>query len=264
MNFEHIILEAEQENLFIRIVEKVRSIPRNDRMKMINIKTAAGSGLLTIPSQKSGIHEIKGFVDGDLDELSSKGFLRKSYSKKGGEKFVVSPEGFQFYDWLMKQQGKPVERIEKQTFRYLEFEDFRKAYPDAYRKVKQAEEMLWSADKEEQFTTIGHLCREAVHDFADSLYKEVMGTEYDGPKTQTNNRVETVIAETCDSKKVRKYLRSLFEYWKAVGGLIQKQEHRAEKEKEQLTWEDTRRVVFQTVNVMVELDRAVGKETKRR
>jgi len=62
-----------------------------------------------------------------------------------------------------------------------------------------------------------------------------------------------VIIEKCESKKVRKYLRSLFEYWKAVGGLIQKQEHRAEKEREQLTWEDTRRVVFQTVNVMGEL-----------
>lgn len=253
MNFEHIILEPEQKELFIRIVEKVKSLPRDDRMKMINIKTAAGGGWLTIPSRNSGIHEIKGFVDGDLDELSSKGLLRKSYGRKGGENFVVSPEGYQYYDWLMKQQGKPVERIEKQTFRYLEFEDFRKTYPEAYRKIKQAEESLWAAEKEEQFTTIGHLCREAIQDFADDIYKQVMGSEYDGPKTHTNNRIDTVITEQCDSKKVRKYLRALFDYWKAVGGLIQKQEHRAEKEKEQLTWEDTRRVVFQTVNVMAEL-----------
>lgn len=43
--------------------------------------------------------------------------------------------------------------------------------------------------------------------------------------------------------------------------LIQKQEHRAEKEKEQLTWEDSRRLVFQKVNVMVELYKTF-KDTK--
>jgi hypothetical protein len=257
MNFEHVILEPEQQDLFIRMVENVRSLPRENRSPMIEANSNDGTCLI-MPKG-----EITGYAYGDPDALAATGLLHMDYGSSGSKRYIISPIGYKYYDWLMKQQGKPVERIEKQTFRYLEFEDFRKAYPDAYRKVKQAEEMLWSADKEEQFTTIGHLCREAVQDFADSLYKDVMGVEYDGPKTQTNNRIETVITETCDSKKVRKYLRSLLEYGKAVGGLIQKQEHRAEKEKEQLTWEDTRRVVFQAVNVMVELDRKVGKRITR-
>lgn len=250
MNFKNIILEPEQEDLFIGIVEARRSCPRDQWDILFMIK---GFHELIITSKDCEDRRIGNIIPGDIDELISKGFLRVINETAGEQHFSIPAEGYQYYDWLMKQQGKPVERIEKQTFRYLEFEDFRKQYPDAYRKIKQAEKMLWSADKEEQFTTIGHLCREAVQDFADTLYKLMMGIEYEGPKTQTHNRIETIITEKCDSKKVRKYLRALFDYWKAVGGLIQKQEHRAEKEKEQLTWEDTRRVVFQSVNVMNEL-----------
>ena len=250
MNFENIILEPEQQDLFIRMVENVKSVPRENRSQMIEANSNDGTCLI-MPKG-----EITGYAYGDPDALATAGLLQMDYSSSGGKRYTISPVGYQYYDWLMKQQGKPVERIEKQTFRYLEFEDFRKQFPDAYRKIKQAEEMLWPADKEEQFTTIGHLCRESVQDFADDLYTKVTGTAYDGPKTQTHNRIEALITEKCDSKKVRKYLRALFDYWKAVGGLIQKQEHRAEKEKEQLTWEDSRRLVFQTVNVMVELDKA--------
>jgi len=247
MNFENIILEPEQQDLFIRMVENVRSVSRENRSPMIEANSYDGTCLI-MPKG-----EITGYAYGDPDALATASLLQMDYGSSGGKRYTISPVGYQYYDWLMKQQGKPVERIEKQTFRYLEFEDFRKAYPEAYRKIKQAEEMIWAADKEEQFTTIGHLCREAVQDFADDLYTKVTGTAYDGPKTQTHNRIEALITEKCDSKKVRKYLRALFDYWKAVGGLIQKQEHRAVKEKEQLTWEGTRRVVFQTVNVMVEL-----------
>ena len=247
MNFDHIILEPEQQDLFIRMVENVRTVPRENRIPMVEANSKDGTCLIMPKGQ------ITGYAYGDPDALAITGLLQMDYGSSGSKRYAISPIGYQYYDWLMKQQGKPVERIEKQTFRYLEFEDFRKAYPEAYRKIKQAEEMIWAADKEEQFTIIGHLCRESVQDFADGLYNKVMSAAYDGPKTQTNNRIEALITENCGSKKVRKYLRALFDYWKAVGGLIQKQEHRAEKEKEQLTWEDSRRLVFQTVNVMAEL-----------
>lgn len=253
MNFDHIILEPEQKDLFVQMVENVRSVPRKNRSSMIEANSNDGTCLI-MPKG-----EITGYAHGDPDALATSGLLNMDYGSRGGKRYTISPIGYQYYDWLMKEMGKPIERIEKHTLRYLEFEDFNKQYPDAYRKIKQAEEILWSADKEELFTTIGHLCREAIQDFSDGLYNNVMGKEFEESKERTNNRIEKLIAEKCDSKKVRKYLRSLFEYWKAVAGLIQKQEHRAKKEKEQLTWEDSRRVVFQTVNVMVELHRALGK-----
>jgi hypothetical protein len=52
-------------------------------------------------------------------------------------------------------------------------------------------------------------------------------------------------------------LDALFGYWRAVNSVVRRQEHGAQKEGEPLTWEDGRRVVYQTMAVMVELDRAL-------
>lgn len=257
MNFGQIILEPEQEDLFIQIVETVRSIPRDDRMKMFNVKTAAGGGWLHIPSRKSGIHEIKGIVDGDLDELSSKGLLRKSYGRKCGENFVISPEGFHYYEWLMKEMGKPVERIEKHAFNYFDSGDFRKNYKDAYDKLKQAEELLWSSDSNVNFSAIGHHCREAMQEFADTLYEQEIGKPSEEPKASTVKRIRAVIeaksAET--AKTVTAFLETLLPFWGTVSDLVQRQEHAGQKEGEAINWEDARRVVFQTANVMFEIHR---------
>lgn len=46
-------------------------------------------------------------------------------------------------------------------------------------------------------------------------------------------------------------------YWGAVADLTQRQEHGVQKEGEQLVWEDARRVVFQTLLVMFEVDKAL-------
>ena len=54
------------------------------------------------------------------------------------------------------------------------------------------------------------------------------------------------------------FLEALVEYWGTVIDLTQRQEHGAQKEGSPLTWDDGRRVVFQTACVMFELDRALG------
>ena len=46
-------------------------------------------------------------------------------------------------------------------------------------------------------------------------------------------------------------------YWGTVSDLVQRQEHGAQREGKQLVWEDARRVVFQTANVMFEIDRSL-------
>lgn len=257
MSFDQIALEPEQKELFIQMAEAAKSVPRENRSPFILANSKDGTCLIA-PAPAGMNSNIRGFAHGDPEVLASNGLLNPGFGSRGGKNYIITPEGFLYYEWLMKQQGKPVERIEKQTLQYLEFAEFRKKYRDAYRKLKEAEEMLWAAEKEEQFTIIGHLCREAVQDFAGELYKQVFGNYSESPIEHTNNRIEAVILERYNSKKVRKYLRTLFEYWKAVEGLVQKQEHRGQKEKEKLTWEDARRLVFQTVNVMVELDRALG------
>src|SRR6266498_3147039 len=56
---------------------------------------------------------------------------------------------------------------------------------------------------------------------------------------------------------VASFLDALLTHWRAVSGLVQRQEHGAQKEGHSLVWEDGRRVVFQTAVVMFEIDRAL-------
>lgn len=259
MSFEYIILEPEQKELFIRMVEAAKSVPREGRSPFLLANTKDGTCLIA-PSLPGKNSNIRDFANGDPDVLYDNGLLRLDFGSRGGKNFVITPEGFLYYEWLMKQQGKPVERIETYTLRYLEFEDFSKQYCDAYRKIKQAEELLWSADKDEHFTTIGHLCREVLQEFADQLYSNVMGEKSNESKSHDKNRIKAVI----ESKKketgttLRPFLDALYSYWYALSNLVQRQEHGGQKEGEPVNWEDSRRVVFQTVNVMVELDRTLG------
>ena len=44
-----------------------------------------------------------------------------------------------------------------------------------------------------------------------------------------------------------------------MSDLAQKQEHGGQKEGEPLVWEDTRRIVFQTILVMFEIDKSLSK-----
>ncbi len=78
--------------------------------------------------------------------------------------------------------------------------------------------------------------------------------------TITVERPRTIIKETAPSKKsksVEKFLYALIAYWGALSDLVQRQEHGANKEGEQLVWEDARRVVFHTCVVMFELGRSI-------
>ncbi len=53
------------------------------------------------------------------------------------------------------------------------------------------------------------------------------------------------------------FLEALIGYWGTVSDLIQRQVHGAQREVERLGIEDGRRVVYQTLNVMYEVDRAL-------
>lgn len=260
MSFSQFILEPEQKNLFIRIVEEVKKIPRYERMVMVYSQHTTG-GDLTILSKNSGYYEIEEIIDGDLDELSRNGLLRVNYSKRGSKKYLVSPEGFQYYEWLMKEMGKPVERIEKHSFNYFDSGDFRKTYKEAYDKLKQAEELLWSSDSDANFSAIGHHCRESMQEFADTLYEQVIGKPSEEPKASIVKRIRAVIeAKSSENgKTVTAFLESLLPFWGTVSDLVQRQEHAKQKEGEPINWEDARRVVFQTANVMFEMHRTIGK-----
>jgi len=255
MNFEHIILEEEQKELFIRIVEMVKKIPRENRGSMIEANTKDGTCLI-IPDNSN----IIGFARGDLDILTDAGLMSSEPTRSGGKRFTLKPISYKYYEWLMKQLGEPVERIEKSILKYIELDTFKTTYSEAYKKLKLAEEKLWAGDSPVHFTTIGHYCREAMQEFAEQMYQDVFKKKPDGNKAATVRRLQSVLdkKEKDIGKTIKPFLEALLAYWGTVSDLVQRQAHGGQKEGEPLTWEDARRVVFQTVNVMVELDKTLG------
>lgn len=244
--------------MFVQIVEAAKKVPREERL-IINSKTTIGDWL-SIGGYGKDRTELEGIADGDLGELTNKRLLRITYSKGSTENFAITPEGFEYYEWLMKEMGKPVERIEQKMMQYFEFDDFKSQYSEAYEKLKQAEELLWSSDSDSNFSAIGHHCRDAIQEFADALYSQVFEEKSTAPKAHDKNRIKAVIEnkKTEISTTVRPFLEALYTYWDALSDLVQRQEHGGQKEGEPLNWEDTRRVVFQTANVMFELHRTLG------
>ncbi|MBI1816642.1 MAG: hypothetical protein HYR72_16820 [Deltaproteobacteria bacterium] len=170
--------------------------------------------------------------------------------------FVLCPAGLRFYEEIKLAQGEPIQRTENLVRSYLNTEQFRSTYPDAYEKWQCAEMKLWGDDSERNLTTIGHLCREAMQEFAGVLVRQ-MGLESAHPeRTKTINRVLAVFDATASSKTDRVLLESLIGYWRATNEVVQRQEHGG-KETEPLTWDHARLSVFHTLLIMYEVDRVV-------
>ena len=82
----------------------------------------------------------------------------------------------------------------------------------------------------------------------------ITGTSAD--LSRTIDRIRAVLSRADVGDSHRAFLDALLAYWGTVSDLVQRQEHGAKKEGEPLTWEDARRVVFQTAIVMFEVARA--------
>ncbi len=182
--------------------------------------------------------------------------------------FYVTPNGHKYYRELKQRSGQSVERTESYVKNFLNAEQFRKNYPQAYEKWLQAEENLWVEDWETQLTKIGHDCREAIQKFAETLINRYQLQHKYPDQNKDIGRIKAVIEQRKEklSQKEKKfldslleYLDSLLEYWKALSGLVQRQEHGIQDVNESLTWEDGRRVVFQTAIVMFEVDRSLSR-----
>jgi hypothetical protein len=211
-----VLLTDEQKELLILLVEETRRMPSDQRREFLAVTTSGGAFLMCRPGERRQV-----FIP-DIDELARKDLLRLRHNLSGEPLFVVSPEGFQFYDQLKRQQGQPVERVEAETRHLLE-RDVMDAYPEAVGKWREAEDLLWTPDAEQQLTSIGHKCREGVV-----------------------------------GRTTRKFLLSYLSHWETVNDLAERAEHGSQREGSPLLWDDGRRLVFQTLLVMVELKAALS------
>lgn len=137
-------------------------------------------------------------------------------------------------------------------------------FPEEYRVpielVESAAKKLLAAQDEHSLTEIGHMCRDAIQEFARTFYSIhcPVDDQRDLAKSKNLMRVEYVLGlwkrELGDTRV--ELLTALYSYYKQVSDLLQKVEHGSEQGKRQLTWDDARLAVLGTYLVMSELTRA--------
>ncbi len=239
------------------LVEARRSVPRNERHPAIIVEHFGGTSLIHNGLAAIGKSAYQPYV-GDAKELASRRLIRLELISVGTYSAEVTNDGIEYYEQMRAAKGKPVERVESQMRNYLIADDFGRRHPASVAKWQLAESALWSTDSAPQMTTIGHLCREAMQDFATEALGPDPDATADSNIQRTLNRMRAAIKARLTSDSVREFADALLTYWKAVNDLVQRQEHRARSEGAELSWEDARRVVFHTLVVMHEIDRALS------
>lgn len=186
--------------------------------------------------------------------MHERGLIRLRQTGQHDYSADLRPEGIHYYEQMQIQRGQPMMKTVTAAHEYLETESFRRRHEASVAKWQEAERLLWSADSQRAATTIGHLCREAMQLFATDLVEAYQITADPDPQ-KVVRRVRSVLAVRITSEARRAVAEALIVYWGTVADLTQRQEHGAQREGDPLLWEDSRRVVTQTLMVMYELDR---------
>ncbi len=247
-----IILEPEQEKLFRDLVEAERRVPRSERQHFLIATPYGPIGVQLI--HPGWVDHDRSVFEGDIETLARVRLVAITLVSAHSRGFYVTPEGFEYYGQLMRRRGEPIERLQSVTREYIQNPGFQARYPGAYAKWAQAEALLWSGDSEGAYTTIGHLLREAMQDFATDLVERFRPPNVEQDKSKVVARLRAVLASHKISKTGDAFLDALLGYWGTVSDLVQRQEHGALREGETLWWSDARRVVFQVAIVMLEID----------
>lgn len=256
-------LEQEQEELLSMLVEAHRNLPWEQRepfmVMTFDDRVYVELRHRGLPSGSANAYP------GDIETLARERLISLDDELHGlVYSFDIIPQGFAYYKQMNLRDGQPLERVETNIRNYLESYPFKQKHSKAYLKWHDAEALLWETDSERQLTTIGHLCREAVQEFATVLVDLYAPSGVETDKTKTIARLKAVLG-LCESQlgnTERPFLKALLDYRGTVSDLIQRQEHGSHREREPLVWTDGRRVVLQTAIVMLEIDSSLSRMVK--
>ncbi len=242
-----VYLEPQQWELFEQLLDAWRSRPREERQPFLYVVTMGANHV-----QGNGLNIQT--PDGDIEAIRDEGLLTFD-----NDVFTITARNLALYQDWKEAHVEPVADVEQTIERYLDSAQFRARYPVAYARWKDAIELLWGEDSEQELSTIGHKCREAMQEFATELLA-LHGVECEQTdKAKTRERFSaTVNSRRADlGERKSELLDALFGYWKATDSYIQRQEHGGQRAGDPLTPEDGRRAVFQTAMVMFEADRTL-------
>jgi hypothetical protein len=249
-------LEPEQDAILGACVEAHRRMPREKRQAFLHVAQANGDFYIRHSGLPNGNIRV---YHGDLGALQQADLINIESSRPGLSQFDITDRGYAYYSDLKQQAAEPAEHVTHDVRGYIDGASFRELYPAAYTKWCEAEALLWREDSERQLTTIGHLCREAIQEFATALVERWQPPDAPTEKNRDVARLRAVLKHRANAlpRTVWSFLEALVPYWGTVSDLVQRQEHGGQREGPPLLWEDGRRVVFQTLNLMSEVARTL-------
>lgn len=256
--FGTIMLDKEQEDALIAFVEASRRLPGDKREPFLVIGPVTGTYNTRV--MHKGFHggHTQFFNPHDIELLAGYGLVHISREGRVAT-FSVRPEGFRYYEDLMRARGQAFEVVESEPQRFLNSDSFQRRHPASFALWSDAQKLLWGAESEENLTTIGLRCREALREYAEELVKTFPISECP-PKDSHTLRLRQVVASRRSvlGGKPTNFLDALVQLWSTVGDLAERQTHGVTKEGNELMWDDARRVVFQTAIVMYEVEQALS------
>jgi integrase-like protein len=193
----------------------------------------------------------KGSIGNPLNTAYVREMLREQAHRLRIEKRVTAEGLRRTYE---AQQADRSTGINNRIGAYVDEEEFRRDYPGAYEKWRDALE-FFVVNPERHATRIGHGCREALMTFADEVVTTMGINSADAKPNETIKKIRAVLASSENmSDKTRELVLA---YFGTASDLTQRQEHGALRENEPLTANDGRRVVFHTMLAMYEVHEAL-------
>jgi hypothetical protein len=253
--FEDIYLEDEQRVLLSYMVERERSLMPEQSAGFALANTSGGCFLLhPFLADRPVVRQ------GDLDSLTDCRLLRRSLATPGSAVrylYDVTPLGRKYYAQMKRKASEAITAIGNEIRSFIDAEWFVASFPGAHDRWQQAAQDLWDAESQAQMTRIGHTCREALQEFAAVLAQQKM-VDVPSDPAKTVQAIRAVLGQRQRGNSEDAFLNALLRYWGTISDLVQRQEHGGAKEGEPLSWEDARRVVFQTAIVMFEVAKATS------
>lgn len=195
----------------------------------------------------------------DLEILQRADLLGMSINRAGNREYWVMPKGYRYYEYIKTRDAEPIAQVEREIRGLIESGGFAERYAETNEKWLAAAQALWHADSQKEATAIGHHCREAMRSFATALVDQHQPVDAPGDPSKDVARIRAVLNSVKGGlgRTELQLLDALLGYWGAVTDIAQRQEHGAEREGEPLTWDDSRRLVFQAAVLFYELDRSL-------
>ncbi|MCX6170161.1 MAG: hypothetical protein NTX65_12520 [Ignavibacteriales bacterium] len=250
-------LEAHQNIIISFIIETHRSVPVEKRKEFFVSTCSSGTSMVnpSVPNSSLDVSTV------DLKILDAAGYIKIEKHVHPSVDFSFHPtsKGIKYYEYLKQNYTGSFQQIDSEIKNYLSNSNFAVVYQIAFAKWKEAENLLWKAENQINYSTIGHLCRESIQEFIDSIILRYNLADKYQDKTHTKNRLEGIILYNKNQlgKTIPKFLTAIEDYWNNLIDIIQRQEHSGLKDGEELGFEDARRVVFHTGILLYEISRTI-------